>query len=104
VHWDTRYIDSVDETCIDPGVTGLCSDPTARGGAGENELDDTWYNDAQVAWTTPFGVEGLRFAFGVNNIFDEDPPKCGSCTLNGYDASTYEVPGRFYYVEVGYKF
>jgi iron complex outermembrane receptor protein len=104
VHWDTRFIDGVKETCIDTGVPKLCSDPTARGGAGENELDETWYNDLQVAWTTPFGGEGLRFALGVNNVFDEDPPKCGSCTLNGYDASTYEVPGRFYYVEVGYKF
>jgi iron complex outermembrane receptor protein len=104
VHWDTRYIDSVKETCIDTGVPKLCSDPEARGGAGENELDSTWYNDMQVAWATPFDVEGLRVAFGVNNVFDEDPPKCGGCTLNGYDASTYEVPGRYYYIEVGYKF
>jgi iron complex outermembrane receptor protein len=29
---------------------------------------------------------------------------CVSCSLNGYDASTYDLPGRFWYVEASLKF
>ena len=49
-------------------------------------------------------AEGLRLAAGVNNLFDEDPPICLSCSLNGYDASNYDVPGRFWYLQASYKF
>ena len=38
-------------------------------------------------------------AAGVNNIFDQDPPICETCSLNGYDASTYDIPGQFGYLE-----
>jgi iron complex outermembrane receptor protein len=41
---------------------------------------------------------------GLNNAFDEDPPICLSCSLNGYDAFTYDVPGMFWYVQAGYRF
>ena len=41
---------------------------------------------------------------GVNNLFDKDPPVCVSCSLNGYDAGTYDLPFRFWYVDVQYKF
>ena len=36
---------------------------------------------------------GLKLALVVNNIFGEDPPVCYSCSLNGYDAGTYDLPG-----------
>jgi iron complex outermembrane receptor protein len=29
---------------------------------------------------------------------------CVTCSLNGYDAGTYDLPFRFWYVDVQYKF
>lgn len=29
----------------------------------------------------------LATTIGINNAFDEDPPACYSCLLNGYDPS-----------------
>ena len=61
-------------------------------------MDSVVYNDAQVAWTKAFGVDNFKLALGVNNIFGEDPPICYSCSLNGYDAGTYDLPGTFWSV------
>jgi iron complex outermembrane receptor protein len=33
----------------------------------------------------------------VNKVFDQDPPTCLTCSLNGLDASTYDLPGRVWY-------
>jgi iron complex outermembrane recepter protein len=52
----------------------------------------------QVSWDKAFGVEKLKLALGVNNVFSEDPPICYSCSLNGYDAGTYDLPGTFWAV------
>jgi iron complex outermembrane receptor protein len=41
---------------------------------------------------------------GVNNLFGVNPPVCYSCTLNGYDAGTYDLPGAFWNVQAKYKF
>ena len=40
-----------------------------------------------------------------NNLFGVNPPPvCYTCTLNGYDASTYDLPGAFWYFRGTYKF
>jgi hypothetical protein len=41
---------------------------------------------------------------GINNVLDQDPPECLSCSLNGYDASLYDLPGQFGYVEASVGF
>ena len=35
-------------------------------------------------------------------VFDIDPPDCYSCSLNGFNATTYDVPGIFGYVTAAY--
>lgn len=95
-NWTLRYIDAVMEDC-DFVAEGLCSHPAT----GENELDATLYNDALVSYA--FGGTDLTVSFGINNLFDEDPPICLSCSLNGYDASTYDIPGRFYYLRASWR-
>jgi len=40
----------------------------------------------------------------VNNLFGKDPPICLTCSLNGYDASTYDLMGQFMYVRASLKF
>lgn len=104
----TRYIGRVTEACTDAldgtpasfAALGLCSDPeNAR-----NELEATIYNDVQVGWDMPFGARGFHLDLGIQNVLDQDPPVCLSCSLNGYDAGTYDAPGMFGYGKVQYRF
>ena len=77
----------------------VCDDPVAD----KNHLGAVVYNDARVSWKLPVSIQ-ISISLGVNNMFDKDPPICLSCSLNGYDASTYDLPGRFWYIEASVKF
>jgi iron complex outermembrane receptor protein len=106
VSFITRYISSVREYCgnaVTAAVPG-CQDPPPPGQLTDvfNTLDSTIYNDVQVTWNEAFGLEKFRLALGVNNVFGEDPPICYSCSLNGYDAGTYDLPGTFWAVTARY--
>ena len=59
------------------------------------------YNDLQLIWSPEFD-HGLTVTAGVNNLFDRDPPTCFSCSLNGFNPATYDVPGVFGYVSAAY--
>jgi len=80
------------------GVPGC---PTA---AGFHHMGATTYHDIQFGWKDIFGVDGLKWAIGINNAFDRDPPPCVTCSLNGYDAGTYDIQGRFWYTSIDFKF
>jgi len=69
-----------------------------------HQLGNTIYNDVQVGWSRAFGVEDFKLALTVNNVFGEDPPICYSCSLNGYDAGTYDLPGIFWAITAKYGF
>ena len=101
VGWNVRYISAVEESCGNAAATPATGCPT---GDGFHTLDATYYNDVQVAWNHAFGAEGLKLSAGVNNLFDKDAPVCVTCSLNGYDAGTYDLPFRFWYVDVQWKF
>ncbi|MGA8277298.1 MAG: TonB-dependent receptor [Rhodanobacteraceae bacterium] len=104
--WVVRYISALKEDCAGGAGFAVCSDPnevTPSRPDGTNHLGATTYNDIRVSWKVPVSFD-LQVSGGVNNIFDRDPPICLSCSLNGYDASTYDLPGRFTYVEAGIKF
>ena len=94
--WTARHIDRLREAC----PAGLpCSMPGVR-----NELGAVTYHDLQVAWRPTF-MDGLRLSVGANNLFGKEPPPCLTCSLNGYDASTYDIPGGgFWYVRADMKF
>jgi iron complex outermembrane receptor protein len=101
VSWTSRYIDSVKEYCgnaLTAAVPGCDQKQTFH------DLSAVLYNDVQVAWTEAFGVQNFKLALGVNNVFGEDPPVCYSCSLNGYDAGTYDLPGVFWAVTAKYGF
>jgi len=101
--WSSRHIDSLTESCGDAWSFAVCSDPDPVTETGTNRLGSTTYHDLQASWQTPW-IGELRITGGVNNIGDKDAPICLSCSLNGYDASTYMLPGRFYYVRADFKF
>jgi len=106
--WNVRYIDSVKEACsnVANGVaaTGCPQDADGNYTVATHTLKATVYNDVQLAWDHSFGVQGLKLSIGANNIFAQDPPVCVTCSLNGYDAGTYDLPFRFVYATVDFKF
>jgi iron complex outermembrane receptor protein len=102
VNWNLRFLSAVTELCANALVTPVpgCSD--APGAI--NSLHSIVYHDVQVSWTDALRLTGLKVEAGVNNLFGTSPPLCFTCTLNGYDAGTYDLPGAFWNVRVIYKF
>lgn len=101
VSWIMRYIDAVKEACANATITNV---PGCSNGEVYHSLHSMLYHDLQVEWTNAFMLKGMQVALGVNNILGKDPPICYTCTLNGYDAGTYDLPGGFWNVRVRYKF
>jgi iron complex outermembrane recepter protein len=108
VSWNLRYLSSVKELCGNAATTIAvpgCTDSTGAFNASVyHTLDATVYNDVQLAWIDAFRLTGMRFELGGTNVFGVNPPICYTCTLNGYDAGTYDLPGPFYYARAAYKF
>jgi iron complex outermembrane receptor protein len=107
--WTVRYISAVTEACSNAAVTGPgvgpCTGTTSAVVATQsNKLKAMTYNDLSIAYTDAFTLKGLSVIGGVNNLFGANPPVCLTCTLNGYDAGTYDLPGAFWNVRVKYKF
>jgi iron complex outermembrane recepter protein len=101
VNWTVRYLDSVTEACSNAVATGV---PGCETATDFHKLKATVYNDAQIDWKNAFTLTGLRISLGVNNLFGVNPPICFTCTLNGYDAATYDLPGAFWNARATYKF
>jgi iron complex outermembrane receptor protein len=96
--WSARHISDVTEVC--PSTLLACSNPGKF-----NRLGSVTYHDVQVSWNMKEWMRGFELTLGANNVFGKEPPLCFSCSLNGYDASTYDVPGGgFYYVRAGLRF
>jgi len=81
-----RYIDNVQEI------------------AANNELKSRLYGDVQLQFRPAWLDSQVALTLGVNNVFDKDPPACFSCSLNNYDPTTYDIPGRFGYLRLSYGF
>ncbi|HET6435197.1 MAG TPA: TonB-dependent receptor [Xanthomonadaceae bacterium] len=102
--WTMRYISSLTESCAGADGFPICDQSsTPTNPVSVNRLGGVTYHDLQVSWRTDW-MKGLELIGGVNNLGDKDPPACLSCSLNGYDASTYDLPGRFWYVRANLKF
>ena len=99
--WTVRYLSSVTESCAAALAVGVDGCATR---ADFHELEAVVYNDLQISWNNAFTLKGLKLDAGVNNMFGVNPPICFSCTLNGYDAGTYDLPGAFWNVRATYKF
>src|SRR5690606_24054348 len=98
--WTVRHISELEEQCGDAVTFPVCSNPTE----GTNTLEAMTYHDLQVGYRFDM-LQGLQLTAGVNNALDDDPPICLSCSLNGYDASTYDIPGgRYFYMRANLRF
>ncbi|MBS0212849.1 MAG: TonB-dependent receptor [Proteobacteria bacterium] len=99
--WNIRYTSSVKESCGNAVATPATGCPT---GDGFHRMGSATYNDVQLAWNNAFTAKDLKLSVGANNVFGKAPPACVSCSLNGYDAGTYDLPFRFVYAELAWKF
>lgn len=99
-NWTMRYIDRLKERCAGARDFAICTDSVANA----HWLGATTYHDAQVSWRTDAWMKGVKVTVGVNNVFDKNPPICLSCTLNGYDPGTYDLPGRYTYAKLSMDF
>ena len=102
--WNVRYISAVKEDCdnVANGAVATGCPQTAPGQF--HTLHATSYSDVQLAWNNSFGMKDLKLTVGANNVFSQSPPVCSTCSLNGYDAGTYDLPFRFWYGELNWKF
>ena len=82
-----RYIDAVTET-LDGEQLKLAS---------------RFYGDIQLTYTPSAFDKRFALAVGVNNVFNQDPPGCRTCSTNNFDPGTYDVPGQFGYIRLSYK-
>ena len=69
--------------------------------ADAKKLNSRFYGDVQIGYA--FFDKRMALTLGVNNVFNQDPPPCFSCTGPNYDPTTYDVPGQFGYVRLSYK-
>ena len=67
------------------------------------KLKTTVYSDIQIVYTPSVLDKRMAFTIGVNNVFNQNPPPCFSCTGPNFDSSTYDVPGQFGYLRISYK-
>jgi iron complex outermembrane receptor protein len=101
VTWTVRYLSAVQEACSNASVIGV---PGCEKSSTMHTMQAVTYNDVQVSWKDAFWAKGLTLEAGVNNAFGVNPPICFTCTLNGYDAGTYDLPGAFWNVRAKFKF
>lgn len=100
-----RYTSRLKESCAGAAGFPIC-DSAARAPnrtSGTHELDATVYQDVRATWKIP-GKYDWTVSAGINNLWNKEPPICVSCSLNGYDASTYDLPSRFMYMQAGVRF
>lgn len=98
--WFTRYYSRQEEDCPfgvnDYGFGELCNDFAN----GQNKIGGTTYHDLSVFWKAPWNG---KVTLGVNNVFAKDPPVIFNTFANSFDPS-YEIPGRFVYMQYNQKF
>jgi iron complex outermembrane receptor protein len=47
---------------------------------------------------------GMTFTVGNRNLLSKEPPISSVQELNSFDPTLYDVPGRFMYARIGWKF
>ncbi|WP_250062887.1 TonB-dependent receptor domain-containing protein [Stenotrophomonas mori] len=107
--WDVdttfRYISRMKESCAGAAGFPICNSASKAPNRpnGTHVLGRTVYQDLRASWKLPITLD-MTVSAGINNLWDKEPPVCVSCSLNGFDASTHDLPGRFFYAQAGIAF
>ena len=65
-------------------------------------VDDYFKNDAQFSYM--LHDYDAKVTLGIDNVFDEEPPRYGATVRGGHDSYTYSSRGRFYYFRASKTF
>lgn len=78
------------------------SDDIPNNAVNGGTVDSIVYHDVQAG----FDIDRYRanISFGIDNIFDEEPPASAANNPINFDIYTYDVRGRYLYVRVAAKF
>ena len=88
---------------IDASFTGRYIHSVVETDGSGNKLNARFYGDVQLVFSPAFLDHKFAFTAGVNNVFNQGPPPCFSCTSANFDPTTYDIPGQFGYLRVAYK-
>ena len=94
VDWDGRNFGAT--------ITGRYIKSVREGNG--NKIKSMFYTDAQLRFVSPSFADNFGFALGVNNLFDVKAPACFTCDVNGFDPTTYDVPGRYMYARATIRY
>ncbi len=97
--WSARYLSELTESCGGAEGYDICGNIAAN----TNHLGATTFHDVRASWKLPTDLD-FTVSGGINNVTGKEAPICLSCSLNGYDASNYDLPGRYSYVEASIRF
>jgi len=75
---------------------------STKDGKGKNVTPTSTAQYSACGWRT--WLNGTTITAGMNNIFDLNPPFGAGVFENGYDESTFDIKGRFWYVSLKKKF
>ncbi|MGA9854901.1 MAG: TonB-dependent receptor [Gammaproteobacteria bacterium] len=109
LQWQLQYIGNLLEACSDKYDNtalsftnlGLCSYPNYQNNAlSTNKIGAATFNNFQASYN--LDGTGTKLIFGVNNIFDKEPPI--SHISGGYNTTLYPIPGRFPYISISQTF
>jgi len=67
------------------------------------KLDSALFSDLQISYNPALFDDGVVLSFGLNNIFDEEPPVCFPCGVVGLSTVSHDLPGRIGYVKFSYE-
>ena len=73
---------------------------TLDGGA---QLESALFTDLRLSYVPPVAGHGWTISLGFNNLFNEDPPVCFPCGVNGMSLVVHDLPGRVGYLRVTYN-
>ena len=84
-------------------ITGRYIKAVRESGGPSPVIPSKFYTDLQLRAWAPGLVDQLGFSLGVNNLFNTSTPACFTCDLNGFDPTTYDIPGRFFYMKISVR-
>ena len=68
-----------------------------------NTLKSVVFTDLRLSYTPASFDDGWTVTLGFNNLFDEDPPVCFPCGVNGMSQVLHDLPGQVGYVRATYR-
>ena len=69
---------------------------------GGAQMDSALFSDLRLSYIPPVARDGWTISLGFNNLFNEDPPVCFPCGVNGMSLVVHDLPGRVGYLRVTY--